>query len=135
MKKSICSFFMYMAMKVIYLRIKYKCKGIQTPKEANMSNEKLKATKDKLMGNLKEGAGKLKGDKKLELEGKAQHLLGSARDIMHKAKDKLDEVDTKEAMDKIGKKSHEVLDEAKDMAEDLSDKAKKAIEKTKDKLK
>ncbi|MEE1651438.1 CsbD family protein [Brachybacterium sp. J144] len=44
-------------------------------------------SKDKLSGRLKEGVGKLTGDKEVETEGKVQQGKADVADAVHDAKD------------------------------------------------
>ena len=46
---------------------------------------------DKIEGEVKEGAGKLTGDKSTEVEGEAQGTWGEAQDGFDDAKDKVGE--------------------------------------------
>lgn len=55
---------------------------------ANMAN-KGKSQVERAEGNIKEGAGKLVGNRKLEAEGKAKQTKGNARETAKKAKDTL----------------------------------------------
>ena len=52
--------------------------------------------KDRIEGNLKEGAGKVTGDEELEREGEAQGAWGKAKDSADEAWDK-----TKDAADAV----------------------------------
>lgn len=45
---------------------------------------------DKLKGKIKETAGKITGDEKLESEGKAQRAKGSVQDKVDSAKDRIE---------------------------------------------
>ena len=49
------------------------------------------ATKDKVSGKVKEGAGKLTGDESTEAKGKAEQMVGNAKEKLSDAKDKLAE--------------------------------------------
>lgn len=49
--------------------------------------DKADATKDKLSGSTKEGAGKLTGDSQTEAEGKGQNLQGKLKDAKESVKD------------------------------------------------
>lgn len=42
--------------------------------------------KDKIGGKIKEAAGKITGDKKLEVKGKLQSVKGEVKDKAHKVK-------------------------------------------------
>ena len=52
-----------------------------------MDKEHVKGTADKVKGAIKEAAGKLTGDKKLEAEGKLDKMKGEARDVVGDVKD------------------------------------------------
>ncbi|HFI0701133.1 TPA: CsbD family protein [Streptococcus suis] len=52
-----------------------------------MSEDKLNAKLDQLTGSVKEGLGKLTGDKGLEVEGLVEKGLGKAKEIVEDAKD------------------------------------------------
>ena len=58
--------------------------------------------KDRIEGNLKEGAGKVTGDEELEREGEAQGAWGKAKDSADDAWDKTKDAadDVKDAVDK-----------------------------------
>ena len=58
--------------------------------------------KDRIEGNLKEGAGKVTGDEDLEREGEAQGAWGKAKDSADDAWDKTKDAadDMKDAVDK-----------------------------------
>ena len=58
--------------------------------------------KDRIEGNLKEGAGKVTGDEELEREGEAQDAWGKAKDTADDAWDKTKDAadDMKDAVDK-----------------------------------
>jgi uncharacterized protein YjbJ (UPF0337 family) len=51
--------------------------------------DKAKAAGNKLAGNIKEGVGKMTDDERLEAEGKAQQVKGSAQDVSGTIKGKL----------------------------------------------
>lgn len=54
-----------------------------------MGNEdKADATKDKFAGKVKEGAGKVTGDKQTEAEGQSQNFQGKVKDGVEDVKDK-----------------------------------------------
>ena len=57
---------------------------------------------DRIEGNVKEGAGKLTGDKELEREGEAQDAWGKAKDSASDAWDSVKDAgdDAKDAVDK-----------------------------------
>lgn len=73
--------------------------------------DKLKGTKDKVVGKAKEVYGDVANDPETELEGKLQHAKGHAEEKIGKAKD--------EAEDK--------LKDAKDKAEETSDDLKRKV--------
>jgi len=52
-----------------------------------MDKEHVKGAADKAKGAIKEAAGKLTGDKKLEAEGKLDKMKGEARDVVGDVKD------------------------------------------------
>ncbi|HFI0340375.1 TPA: CsbD family protein [Streptococcus suis] len=52
-----------------------------------MSEDKLNAKLDQLAGSVKEGLGKLTGDKGLEVEGLVEKGLGKAKELVEDAKD------------------------------------------------
>lgn len=55
-------------------------------------NDKLDATRDKTSGKIKETTGKVTGDEKLEAKGKAEGLLGKAKEGLGHLKDKASDV-------------------------------------------
>ena len=54
-----------------------------------MDKEHVKGAVDKVKGTIKEAAGKLTGDKKLEAEGKFDKMKGDARGVVGDVKDAL----------------------------------------------
>jgi uncharacterized protein YjbJ (UPF0337 family) len=56
-------------------------------KETNMDREHVKGTADKAKGAIKEGAGKLTGDKSMETEGKMDKAKGAAHNAAGDVKD------------------------------------------------
>ncbi|MGX7776812.1 CsbD family protein [Streptococcus pluranimalium] len=52
-----------------------------------MSEEKLNAKADQVSGSVKEGLGKLTGDKRTESEGKAEKAFGNVKEKIADAKD------------------------------------------------
>jgi len=52
-----------------------------------MNNEEIKGATQKGVGAVKEGAGKLVGNRKLQAEGVADKVAGSAKETVGKAKD------------------------------------------------
>lgn len=52
-----------------------------------MSEEKFEAKADQLKGSVKEGVGKLTGDKELEAEGTAGKLIGKGKELVDDAKE------------------------------------------------
>ncbi len=52
-----------------------------------MDKEHLKSAADKASGAVKEAAGKVTGDKRLEAEGKVDKVKGDARQFLGDAKD------------------------------------------------
>ncbi|NLW14639.1 MAG: CsbD family protein [Erysipelothrix sp.] len=85
-------------------------------------SDKLNNLKDKVVGEAKEGAGKVTGDKELEAKGKAQSLFGELKD---KASD---------AVEVIEDKAGDVFDKAKEKALDLKDNVGDFVEDTKNKF-
>jgi uncharacterized protein YjbJ (UPF0337 family) len=58
-----------------------------------MKDEKVLAGKgDRAKGRIKEAAGRLKGDRKMVNEGKAQHAKGAIREGVHTVADKARDV-------------------------------------------
>jgi uncharacterized protein YjbJ (UPF0337 family) len=56
-----------------------------------MDREHVKGTADKVKGTIKDMAGKVTGDKKLESEGKFDKAKGSARNVAGDLKDAVKE--------------------------------------------
>ncbi|MGV3081481.1 CsbD family protein [Streptococcus dysgalactiae] len=54
-----------------------------------MSDEKWNAKLDQAGGKLKEGLGKVSGDKSLETEGKVDQVAGKVKEVVEDAKDSL----------------------------------------------
>ncbi|MGI1779328.1 CsbD family protein [Streptococcus uberis] len=52
-----------------------------------MSEEKFDAKLDQVKGSIKEGAGKLTGDKELEAEGTADKVIGKGKELVDDAKE------------------------------------------------
>jgi uncharacterized protein YjbJ (UPF0337 family) len=52
-----------------------------------MDEDRIKGSADQAKGAVKEGAGKMFGDKKLEDEGKADKAAGKAEDAVGRLKD------------------------------------------------
>ncbi len=52
-----------------------------------MDREHVKGTADKVKGSIKDTAGKMTGDKKLETEGKVDKAKGSAHNVAGDLKD------------------------------------------------
>ncbi|MFU2203193.1 CsbD family protein [Streptococcus pluranimalium] len=52
-----------------------------------MSEEKFNAKAEQVSGSVKEGLGKLTGDKRTESEGKTEKASGSVKEILADAKD------------------------------------------------
>lgn len=52
-----------------------------------MSEEKFDAKVEKVSGNVKEGLGKLTGDKRTESEGKLEQVTGEVKEKLADAKD------------------------------------------------
>ncbi len=77
-----------------------------------MSENKLKAMKDKVVGSVKEATGKLVDNEELELKGKIQQGAGKAREVADDIAEKVE--NTKDdVVDAINKK----LDEAEETLE------------------
>ncbi|AYG00106.1 MULTISPECIES: CsbD family protein [Lactococcus] len=72
-------------------------------------NDKLDAAKDKTSGKIKEVAGKVTGDEKLEAKGKGEGLLGKAKEELGTLKDKASEL-----ADDVAEKFNDVVDSVKD---------------------
>ncbi|HGA3977155.1 TPA: CsbD family protein [Streptococcus agalactiae] len=56
-----------------------------------MSQEKLKSKVEQASGSLKEGAGKLTGDKELEAKGFAEKTIAKGKELADDAKDAVEE--------------------------------------------
>ena len=54
-----------------------------------MNKDHIKGGFDQAKGSLKEGAGKISGDKKLEVEGKIDKIKGKAEHAIGDMKDKI----------------------------------------------
>ncbi len=54
-----------------------------------MDSDRVKGTAEQVKGNIKEGAGKLTGDKKTEVEGKADQVKGKVQQKTGELKDEL----------------------------------------------
>lgn len=80
--------------------------------------DKLDAKLDQVTGSAKELAGKVLGDKGLEVEGLVDNLVGKAKEVAAEAKDSLDGA----------------LEQAKDLATDAKDAAEGALNSLKDKF-
>ncbi|HFI0271373.1 TPA: CsbD family protein [Streptococcus suis] len=52
-----------------------------------MSEDKFSAKLDQLSGSVKEGLGKLTGDKEIEVEGIVEKGIGKAKELVEDAKD------------------------------------------------
>jgi uncharacterized protein YjbJ (UPF0337 family) len=59
-----------------------------------MSDEEIKGKAENLKGRVKQAAGSLTGDKKLEAEGAVDRVKGAAREKVGEGKRKLDEAIT-----------------------------------------
>jgi uncharacterized protein YjbJ (UPF0337 family) len=68
----------------------------------------MSAKTEQVKGSVKEAAGSLTGDKKIESEGKADRRAGEAKGKLDDVKKKVDEV-----VDKARGKADEVIDKAK----------------------
>jgi uncharacterized protein YjbJ (UPF0337 family) len=66
---------------------RFRCAVFQTAKDTIMDREHVKGAADKAKGAIKEGAGKLTGDKDLEAEGKIDKAKGSAHNAAGDVKD------------------------------------------------
>ncbi|BCP57114.1 CsbD family protein [Streptococcus suis] len=55
-----------------------------------MSEDKLSAKLDQLSGSVKEGLGKLTGDKEIEVEGIVEKGIGKAKELVEDAKDSIE---------------------------------------------
>lgn len=80
-----------------------------------MSDNKLKEMKDKVVGSVKEGTGKVLNNEELELKGKLQKGVGEAREGFEDVKDALEEKldEAKHEGDKEKEKLEAKLDELK----------------------
>ncbi|HUZ67072.1 MAG TPA: CsbD family protein [Beijerinckiaceae bacterium] len=56
-----------------------------------MDNDRVKGAADKAKGSIKEAAGKLTGDAKLQAEGKADKVKGTVQNAVGSAKDAIRE--------------------------------------------
>jgi uncharacterized protein YjbJ (UPF0337 family) len=59
----------------------------QAIKELSMDSEHIKGAADKAKGAIKDAAGKLTGDQKLQTEGKVDKAKGAAHDVAGNIKD------------------------------------------------
>lgn len=71
--------------------------------------DKLKGTKDKVVGKAKEVYGDVANDPEKELEGKLQHAKGHAEEKIGKAKD-----ETEETSDDLKRKVNDKIDDWKE---------------------
>lgn len=55
-----------------------------------MSEDKLSAKLEQLSGSVKEGLGKLTGDKEIEVEGIVEKGIGKAKELVEDAKDSIE---------------------------------------------
>ena len=55
-----------------------------------MSEDKLSAKQEQLSGSVKEGFGKLTGDKEIEVEGIVEKGIGKAKELVEDAKDSIE---------------------------------------------
>ena len=55
-----------------------------------MSEDKISAKLEQLSGSVKEGFGKLTGDKEIEVEGIVEKGLGKAKELVEDAKDSIE---------------------------------------------
>lgn len=78
-----------------------------------MSDNKLKEMKDKVVGSVKEGTGKVLHNEELELKGKLQKGVGEAREGFEDAKDVLEE--------KLDEAKHESKDKKAELEEELKE--------------
>ncbi|CAH0418331.1 CsbD family protein [Periweissella ghanensis] len=76
--------------------------------------ENLKNTKDQVTGKVKEVAGELTDNQKLEAEGKTEGLFGKAKEALVDAKDK--------AAEKLSDVSEAVAEKFNDTVDDLREK-------------
>ena len=58
----------------------------------NGDKDRVESIEDKVVGNVKETAGKLTDDHKLEAEGKADNLMGDIKEGIADVKDKVGEL-------------------------------------------
>jgi uncharacterized protein YjbJ (UPF0337 family) len=64
-----------------------QCVRVGHQEEVTMDKEHLKGAADKAKGAVKEAAGKMTGDKRLEVEGKMDKAKGEARQALGDVKD------------------------------------------------
>lgn len=55
-----------------------------------MSEDKISAKLEQLSGSVKEGFGKLTGDKEIEVEGIVEKGIGKAKELVEDAKDSIE---------------------------------------------
>ena len=55
-----------------------------------MSEDKISATLEHISGSVKEGFGKLTGDKEIEVEGIVEKGIGKAKELVEDAKDSIE---------------------------------------------
>jgi uncharacterized protein YjbJ (UPF0337 family) len=58
---------------------------------SDANKDRLSGLGDKVSGNVKEGVGKVTGDKQTETEGKADKVMGNVKEGVADAKDKVSE--------------------------------------------
>jgi uncharacterized protein YjbJ (UPF0337 family) len=63
--------------------------SLQFSEEMIMDKEHVKGAADKAKGAIKDAAGKVMGDRKLQVEGKLDKLKGAAHEALGDAKDAL----------------------------------------------
>lgn len=104
-----------------------------------MSDNKLKEMKDKVVGSVKEGTGKVLHNEELELKGKLQKGVGEAREGFEDAKEVLEEKlnetkhDTEEKKEELEEKLKELKQEGKDKKEELIGKVNDKIDEFQEK--
>lgn len=95
-----------------------------------MSENNYKATKDKVVGNLKEKAGEITNNEKLEAEGKIQKGAGEVREAVNDISDK-----AKVVTDKLVGSTKQAFDKFSDTENvDQESKLKEGAKKTRDPL-
>ena len=104
-----------------------------------MSENKIKEMKDKVVGSVKEGTGKVLHNEELELKGKLQKGVGEAREGFEDAKEaleeKLDEAkhEGESKKEELEEKLNELKNEGKEKKEELIGKVNDKIDELENK--